>query len=77
MDDEQIIRALEEELADIERRVSRDEKEVDIIESKEKHKADLKQKIKQGKKKLFALKKKKLQIPLNKVYNKKKKEEFN
>ena len=35
MDNEEIIRALEEELTDIERRVSRDEKEVDIIESKE------------------------------------------
>ena len=46
MDNEEIIRALEEELTDIERRVSRDEKEVDIIESKEKRKADLKQKIK-------------------------------
>lgn len=74
MDNEEIIRALEEELTDIERRVSRDEKEVDIIESKEKRKADLKQKIKQGKKDIFTLKKKKLKTPLNKIYNKKKKE---
>ena len=60
MDDEAIIRALEKELTDIERRASRDEKEVDIIESKEIHKADLKQKNKAGEEKSICIKEKKI-----------------